>query len=67
MLPTREPITPGIELYQQWFDKVDFRRGPGLISFVLIVERPRSFNVRLEIDSEKFRRPFGLDYEVTYP
>jgi len=67
MLPTREPITPGIELYQQWFDKVDFRRGPGLISFILIVEEPRTFNVRFEIDSEKFRSPFQLDYEVTYP
>jgi hypothetical protein len=67
MLPTREPITPGIELYEQWYDKVDFRRGPGLINFVLIVEQTRRFNVRLEIDSEKFRQPFQLDYEVTYP
>jgi len=62
MLPLLDPVTN--TFYEQWFDRIDFRRGSGLSSFVLIVPEPRRFNVWLEIDSEKLRKPFRVDFEV---
>jgi hypothetical protein len=65
MLPTNELLTPGIELSKYWAHNVDLRHGAGLIGFVLIVGRPRQFNVRLRVGSEKlYKGGFDADFEV---
>jgi hypothetical protein len=42
MLPTNEPLTPGIEWSKYWADKADLRFGAGLSYFVLVVKPPAS-------------------------
>lgn len=65
MLPTSEPLTPGIELSNYWADNVDLRHGSGLMGFVLIVGKPRRFNVRLRVGSEKlYKNGYDADFEV---
>lgn len=65
MLPTDEPLTPGVKLSSYWADNVDLRRGSGLMGFVLSVHEPRRFNVRLRVGSEKlYRNEYEADYEV---
>jgi hypothetical protein len=66
MLPTDEPLNPGIEFSNYWADNVELRFGSGLMNFVLRVTQPRSFNVRLRVGSEKlYKNEYVADFEVT--
>jgi hypothetical protein len=66
MLPTNEPLTTGVEWSDYWADKTDLRFGSGLMTFVLSVTEPPTFNVRLRVASEKlYKSEFVADFEVT--
>jgi hypothetical protein len=66
MLPTDEPLNPGIEFSNYWADNVELRFGSGLMNFVLRVTQPGSFKVRLRVGSEKlYESEYVADFEVT--
>jgi hypothetical protein len=66
MLPTSEPLNPGVEFSNYWADKTDLRYGSGLMTFTLKPEKPGVFKVRLRVASEKlYRNEYVADFEVT--